>query len=437
MTLLLATPTFALVDYYKLENNKVLQTCAYVSTADGPVQNWFKKNDAEIIIDFSKNENLKSKFNVYTLLMNGIDMNNVQIGLNPYYKVCDEIALAQGYCNHESDENHFKKMSLSALIDTHSFTYPIESFMLSTEGEPHVYKVETSGVYCAMLLSSDIPAKVDRFMAVVDWKQSYGHLFISDFIRMFTSIAFAFLYAGAASVLSFLIYTRLQGEKTSISLDPFKYKKFTLQYKFILFYWAYTVYFFAISLNYMILNKRGYDTSSLLVPITNLLYLASSTMITGWMIYHFLIFSAGAWFNGFKNSNTKLYVSRVIVAVLMLQMLIYDVETSNIYSLVGDGPIDFLSKCIYIEYIGVYFVCIVWSVLTSASIQDQKMKKIFFLTIGLLSFLFGMAILGTYIISSTAKSAAVTYAIQFVFAVIINALWYNVVIDNNQLVFLN
>ncbi|TID18164.1 hypothetical protein CANINC_003905 [Pichia inconspicua] len=434
--LFLAAPALALVDYYNLENNKVLQTCAYLSTADGLVQNWFKRNDAEIIIHFPKIEGLESKVDVYTLIMGGPDMKNVQIGLNPYFKICDEITLNQGYCNHEPDDLHLKKMNLGEMIDSGSFSNPIESFMFSTDSDDHIYKIEKSGVYCTMLLTSNIPENLEKFMVEIDWKQSYGNLLISDFIRLFTSIGFAFFYSLAAILLSFLIYRRLQSEKTSISLDPFRYKKFTLQYKFILFYWSYAIVFFAISLNYIVLNKYGYNTSSPILPISNLLYLTSSTLVTVWMVYHFLIFSAGAWFNGFKNSSSKLYISRLISALLMLQMLIYDVESSSIYSLIGDGKRDLLSTGIYIEYIVIYFICIIWSILTSFSIQDKKLKKIFFLTIGLLSILFGMVIFGAYIFSATARATSIAYTIEYIFALIITALWYNVVIENNQMVLL-
>lgn len=435
---LFAAPALALVDYYNLENNKVLQTCAYLSTADGLVQNWFKQNDAEITIHFPKIEGLNSdsKIDIYTLIMGGPDMKNVQIGLNPYFKICDEIALDQGYCNHEPDDLHLKKMNLGQMIDSNSFSDPIESFMFSTDSDDHTYKIEKSGIYCTMLLTSNIPENLNNFLVEIDWKQSYGNLLISDFIRLFTSIGFTFLYSIAAILLSYLTFKRLQNEKTSISLDPFRYKKFTLQYKFILFYWSYAIVFFAVSLNYIILNKYGYNTSSLILPITNLIYLISSTLVTIWMVYHFLIFSAGAWFNGFKNSSSKLYISRIISALLMLQMLIYDVETSSIYSLIGDGKSDLLSTCIYIEYIGIYFICLIWSILTSFSIHDVKLKKIFFLTIGLLSLLFGMVIFGAYIFSATARATSIAYTIEYIFALIITALWYNVVIENNQMVLL-
>jgi hypothetical protein len=426
----------ALIDYYSLNNNKVLQTCAYVSNSEDSIQKWFRNNDPYIKIHFPTIENLEKKIEVYTLIMGGDDMKKVTIGLNPYYKICDELALSNKFCEHETDEIHLKKNSLADLINLNSFNYPIESFMLSTLDEnDHIYQLDKSGIYCIMFLTSEIPENLESLNIEVDWIQSYGKLLISDFSRMFSSVIFSIIYFLIAIILSILIYKKIQidDKKTSITIDNLKFKKYTLQFKFILFYWCYGIVYLSNALNYLTLNKFGYSTISIFVPLTNLISLISSTLITIWLIYNLMLFSAGAWFdNGFKNSNYKLNLIKLICIILIFEMLLYDIETSSIYSLIGDTPTDFLSTIIYIEYLFIFILSFIWAIITSFTINDKKLKSIYFITIGLLTLLFSTIIFGAYIFSETAYSATIAYSVEFIFTLVLTMLWYNVVLENNQ-----
>lgn len=431
----LISASFALSDIYNIENNKVLQTCAYVSNSDTFFQKMFYRQEPSIKIHLPKIQGVSDNFEVYTLVMSGEDMSKVQIGLNPYYKVCDEYALSSGYCEHEPDEEHLKKLTLAELIDAKSFSHQIESFMLNTKSEEdHVYKLAQSSIYCIMFLSSTVPEDQESISVEVDWTQSFGNLLVSDFTRMVHSLYFAIPYFTLASYLLISIYFKIQKDKTSVSLDSLKYKKYTLQYKFIIFNFGTGFLYLVTMLNYLILNKYGYSTDSVVVPLSNLIMLALTTIINVWLIYNLMLFAAGAWFGGLKNSSLKLYVSRIIAIVLISEMLVFDMETSSIYSLIGGSPRDFLSIVIYIEFLLVYVLSLVWAVLTSFSIKERKLKNMFYITMILLTMNFGIVLFGAHVFSSTAQNAAIAYSIEFVFALIVSLLWNNVIIENNELV---
>lgn len=431
---LFASVCLALTDRYSIENNKVLQTCAYVSNSDTFLQSFFRSKEPYIKILLPKEDNPDEKVEVYTLIMGGEDMTKVTIGLNPYYKVCDEYALAGGFCQHESDESHSKKLSLPDLIDANTFSYPIESFMLGSSDEGHVYNLEKSSIYCIMFLTSTIPEGRENLTVEVEWVQSFGKLLVSDFNRLFTSLYLALAYTAVGVYLFVSIYLKVQNDKTSISLDSLKYKKYTLQYKFLIYHLGMAFLYMVTMVHYLVLNNYGYNTSSIVVPLSNLISLSLTTLLTVWLIYNLMLFSAGAWFGGLKNSSLKLYVARFFALVLVFEMLVYDVETSSIYSLIGDTPIDFLSIIIYIEFIIIFVLCIAWAILTSFSIKDSKLKNSFYVTIALLTIAFSTVIFGAYIFSATAQASAVAYIIEFIFAVIVTLIWNNVVIENYEIV---
>ena len=431
---LYASVCLALTDSYSIENDKVLQTCAYVSNSDTFLQKFFYAHEPSINIHFPKQNGVEN-VEIYTLIMGGEDMNEVTINLNPYYKVCDEQALANGYCQHEPDEIHYKKKTLPDLIDSNSFSYPIESFMLSSSEEDHVYKLSKSSIYCVRFLTSSIPEGHAGLNVEIDWVQSFGLLLVSDFSRMFTSLYFFLAYGALGAYVFVSTYFKIQKDKTSISLDSLKYKKYTLQYKFLIFHWGSAFLYLVTMIHYLVLNKYGYITDSIIVPFSNLIALSLTTLLTVWMIYNLMLFAAGAWFSGLKNSSLKLYVARFVAIVLVFEMLIYDMETSSIYSLIGEAPTDFLSIVIYFEFLGIFVLGLAWAILTSFTIKDSKLKNTFYLTIVLLTIIFSTVIFGAYIFSATAQASAIAYAIEFVFSLIVTLLWNNVVIENNEIVY--
>lgn len=438
LLLSLLSRSFALTDYYSISNNKVLQTCAYVSNSEYAIQKWFHVQDPKIKIHFPSIKNLDKKIDVYTLIMGGEDMKQVTIGMNPYYKVCDEFALSGKFCEHESDDDHLKKSSLADLIDSGSFSYPIESFMLSTSDEKdHIYNLDKSGIYCIMFLTSEIPEDLatDSILVEVDWIQSYGNLLISDFSRLFTSVGFTIIYIFIALVLSFLVYRRIQKSgKTAVSIDTLKVKKFTIQYKFILFYWCYSLVYLSTSMNYLVLNKFDYTTDSFFVPLTDLISLVATTLTSVWVIYNLMLFSAGAWLDNFKNNNKKLIFIKTICLILIFEMLLYDIETSSIYSLIGNTPRDWLSVIIYIEYLGIFLLSFIWAILSTFKINDRKLKNIYYITIGLLTALFSLIIFGANVFSVTAQTATFAYTAELIFTLILTMIWFNVELENNQFV---
>ncbi|KAG0675359.1 hypothetical protein C6P40_001537 [Pichia californica] len=425
----------ALTDYYTIKNNEVLQTCAYVSNSDSFFQKFFYVQEPSIKIHLNGKEGVDEPFEVYTLIMGGEDMNKVTIGLNPYVKICDEFASVNGFCQHESDEIHLKKQTLPELIDSDSFTFPIESFMLNTKNneEDHIYTLDKSSVYCIMFLTSTLPQSEENLLIEVDWKQSFGKLLVSDFTRMFNSLYFTLLYSFIGIYLLISVYFKIKNDNTSISLDSIKYKKYLLQYKFIIFHWGTALIYFATMINYLILNKFGYSTNSIILPISNLICLSLTTILTVWVIYNLMLMSAGAWFGGLKNSNLKYNIAKFTSIALILEMLIYDMETASIYSLIGPSKRDFLSIIIYIEYLIIYIISIIWAILTSYNIKEKKLKNIFYITIGLLTFCFAIILFGAHIFSSTVQSSTLAYTIEFVFSLIITLLWNNVIIENNEI----
>lgn len=431
---LYASACVALSDTYTIGNDKVLQTCAYVSNSENFLQRLFYSQEPSINIHFPK-QNEAENVEVYTLIMGGEDMNKVTIGMNPYFKVCDEYALAGGFCQHESDETHYKKKTLPELIDSNSFGYPIESFMLSSSGDDHVYKLTKSSVYCVMFLTSSIPEGHAELTVEIDWVQSFGSLLVSDFDRMSTSLYFFLAYGALGAFVFVSTYLKIQNDKTSVSLDHLKYKKYTLQYKFLIFHWGSAVLYLVTMIHYIALNKYGYITNSIIVPFSNLAALSLTTLLSVWMIYNLMLFSAGAWFGGLKNSSLKLYAARFIAIVLVFEMLVFDVETSSIYSLIGEAPTDFLSVVIYFEFIAIFLLGLVWAISTSFTIKDSKLKNTFYLSILLLTIVFSTVIFGAYIFSSTAQASAVAYSIEFIFSLIFTLLWNNVVVENNEIVY--
>jgi hypothetical protein len=116
-----------------------------------------------------------------------------------------------------------------------------------------------------------------------------------------------------------------------------------------------------------------------------------------------------------------------------VEMLLFDIESSSIYSLIGYGPTDILSTVIYVEYILIMLTCIIWAFLTSYSITDKRTKNVYLITMGMLSMLFSIIIFGAHFFSQTVQSTAVANVIEFVFSLILAMLWFNVVYDNNQL----
>ena len=446
------TYVYSLIDYYSLHNDKVLQSCAYISNAEGFIQSKFKNFDPIIKIHFpDTNNGNNDNINIYTLIMGGEDLKKTTIGLNPYYKICDEFALNEGYCDHESDESNKQKLSLSELIDSNNYKYPIESFMLNSNGDDHIYQLDNSGVYCVLFLTSEITKDSNgnekNFIVEVDWIQAFGNLLVSDFSRMFSSIYFAIIYFLIAIILSLLIHNKLKfdNNKTSITIDNVnlrKQRKYIIQYKFILFYWSYSSLFITYAANYYTLNKFGYNTNSFFLPLTNLLSLTMSTLITTWMIYNLILFSIGAWLVNFKttggiNSNLgkKISIAKIVVITLGIEMLLYDVESSNIYSLIGQSKRDFLSNLIYAEYIIIMIICFLCSLLTILSITDKKIKNIYIITIILLTILFSIIIFGAYIFSSTVQASIMASSIELVFTLILTVIWYNVVYENDTLSF--
>lgn len=435
-------PSLALTDFYTINNNKVLQTCAYVSNAESGIARWFRMRDPYIKVNLVRSDNLFADVDVYTLIMGGPDMNKISIGFNPYYKVCDEFALNDKYCEHESDESNSKKLSLVELIDSGGYKFPIESFMLNTKKETdHIYTLDRSGIYCAMFLTSNIPDTVEDIAVEVEWVQSYGNLLVSDFKRLFSTVVFTFAYIGVAIVLSFLTYRKINlNENTSITINNLKFQKFTLQYKFILFFWAYGILYLSTSVHYILLNKYDYTTDSLIIFFTNVLDLALSTIVSVWTIYNLMLFSAGSWIhvditNTNKTShNLQVKTAKIIAVVLVIQMLIYDMEESTIHSLIGNVPKDWLSTCIYIEYFLIYILTLTWAVITWTKIQEKKLKTIYLITTALLGILFAIIILGVRLFNHTAQTASIAYTVEFIFTVVVAFLWHNVIFENNTLV---
>lgn len=118
-------------------------------------------------------------------------------------------------------------------------------------------------------------------------------------------------------------------------IDPYKYRKHTLQYKFLFYVTGTALFFTATTINYLILNIYGYDTSSMMVPVTNLVKLFLGTILTVWTVYNLMLFTAGAWFSSVKTPSTKIIFAKAFAIILALEMLLYDVESSSVYSLIG------------------------------------------------------------------------------------------------------
>lgn len=447
----LISTTNALLDYYTIENGKVFQTCAYMANLDK--SSIFYKSDPFIKLNFlanSKDGQIDfSNLEFYALIMGGEDMNQIQIGINPFYKVCDEYALLNGYCDHESDVDYLKKKTLNELIESNQFSYPIESFIYKYEEEPHYYKLGNSGIYCLMVLTNSLPENAEDSFLQIEWSQSYGHLLISDYYRMFTSFYFTIIYSVFTILLILLNYRKNNKNSTSVSIDNtfnnFR-KKYSIQYKFILFSSGFSILYLLDVINYILLNKYDYDYNIIILPIINLISLSLSTLVIVWLIYNLLLLSSGVWIkdknnttnsNSINNSskNKKVTFIRFISIVLIIQMLVYDVETSSIYSLIGGEHQDFLSYLIFIEYAIVLFIGFLWSILTSLRIEDRRLKITYSVSLVLLALLFSTVIFGSDTFSRTSKNTAVAYTIEFVFTLVLAMLWSNVVFENGLLVY--
>lgn len=426
------TLTSALSDYYHLENEKVIQTCAYVSNCEDFRHKIFRIFGPSINIMFPQKS--QEAFDIYTLIMGGEDLNKVKLGIIPYFKVCDEVANEAGFCEHQSPEEIEKRQTLSELIDTNSFSLPIESFMLKTDEDTHTYEVPQSGIYCAIFHTSEIPKTDPTFLIEVNWIQAFGKLLVSDFGHMFISFYMSLVYFVFAVIYSFITYKMISKDGASaVTVDPYKYRKHTLQYKFLFYITGMAILFAATTLNYLILNIYGYDTTSMMVPVTNLIKLSSGTLLSVWTIYNLMLFAAGAWFSSLKTPSTKILFAKAFAITLALEMLLYDVESSSVYSLIGFESSYFLSKIIYIEYIGILLLCLAWGVLTLLNVNDKRLKNIYIITMGLLTLLFSVIVFGAYFFNSTVRSTAYAYVFELCITIIVCLLWKNVVFENNEL----
>ncbi|VEU20523.1 DEKNAAC101480 [Brettanomyces naardenensis] len=452
----------ALSDVYPLENDKTIQACAYVVHSN----NWlFNEHlESQISISFPPDQAAaKADFELDMVAISGEDLQKIKLEYLPAAKVCDESANNLKYCQYGSvDES--TKPKLDDLIKKHGNVRPVEHRKLrSSSKEEFVYKVEESGVYCLLFRTSDIPAGTSKFDATVDWQQSFGRILVSDYRYLWLCwyMFLAYLVFSLAYLL-ILQHTINADSANTVLVRSLRNKKYKFQYKVILYASAVTVLFLVETIDYAYLNKRGYTFSGFSMSLTTFITMMLNTLLTVWLIYNLMLITMGVYFRMKEPEDTsasagqpvlqsqqrtassrrkKALGARLFCLFLCIELLIYDMESSSIFSIIG-GKSDQLSDVIFGEMVTIFVVFGSWGLLTYRNMANRSLAIRLLLTIFLLFFIFIFefilrgSIIEDYLgekFLTIVHATSYTYLLDFIVTILVGLIWKNVTLENNEL----
>lgn len=430
------TPVCAISDLYALQNGNSFQTCAYVSHSTGWLFNQRLPSEVAVsFMDFPQSEGLSVDF----LAVSGEDLSRLKLPFVPAAKVCDETASNLGYCRYGEPEGP-DSMPIEQMIERKSNRGTIihRQLVPGAEKTPYVYKVQKSGTYCLVLRAQGVPKDASGhdqdLMAVVDWRQAFGRILVSDWRYLWLCWQMLWLYAAFALCYGYLVARR----------------RHIVQRKVLLYTAARTVLFLAAVVKFWYMNRHGYSfgfTRSLL----RLVSLVCNTLVTAWLAYNLILLTAGVYFDMHAPSTRymplgvpraarqaemptfrrALLAVKLFCALLCLQLVVYDLESSDIFSIVG-GRADLLSNLVFGEIVAAFAVFSAYGIHTCLHVRDKTVAIRLAATLALLSavfifeFVLRRAVIANYLsdkLLSIVHEKSYTYMLEYVVTVLVGLVW--------------
>lgn len=440
---LFATVAVAIPDYYALQNGKSFQSCAYISLAD----HWFFNEHLTPQITIQFPDSPKKDFDVKTLIMSGPDINQVELDPIPASKVCDSYASNHGFCSYDNIPD---SVPVSQFIKEKKNVLPLQQTNLKAQSKiPYVYVASESNVYCIVFQADNIPE--EPFEVFVDWQQAYGYILYSDYKYLWLCWYMGLAYIAFTVLYGLSVFRSVSGDKANtVLISPLRNKKYLVQYK-VLFYAAVNVLIFlceTIQCAYM--NKTGYAASGLLLSFSSFAFLLANTVLTIWLVYNLSLLSMGVYFKMKTNASPqeqsrakgkKITVVRVICLVLTLELLVYDMESSSIFSLIA-GKTDQLSEIIFGEMVTIFVVFGIWGLITCRNMDNRALANRLYLTLFLLGFCFifefvlRRTIVSEYVSKNFMRivnSTTYSYCLDLLVFTAVAFVWKSVTFENNVL----
>lgn len=458
-------------DLYFLENGKIIQSCAYISTADkwyermfkGPYpgmgvypyvdglhytanHEWVMSNNPQTKEcseeelaqgcdprRLDEKETRRREVNIYVLQMSADDYRKVDLGSEPAVRICDDMAVDAGLCDEPSSEEKSARRSLVEIIDTHSFSSPIHSIMTNLWGERIFYDVPTSGLYCTILHTNEIPEDIEEFAVLVDWIQGYGGLLIPEFKRMYLAFLLTVAYGVYSLVYLGITFWHIHSDRTTaFSIDSLKNTRFIFQYKIISFSVGMFFVQLMTMLDYIFANAFGH-TQIFVTWFYKTLELIANTLLIVWVVYNLVLFSAGAWVLQAERSNLKFTIAKYASLGLLVQLFFHDFASESIFSLFDEGAHDIFSWFIVFQLVITLAICLVWSFKTTYEIEDVKIRWLYLKTIAIVGSVFSATLMYRIFDDSIrgAHFAALSEVIAFV---AFSLIWHRVFYESGKLV---
>lgn len=431
------TVALAADDVYNLENGKMIQSCAYITTCDKWYERVFRRIYPGIRVYLFDAQN-QPDYNIYVLQMSADDYKKVNLGIDPYYKICDELAFAAGLCDAVTAEEKATKKSLTEVIDNNEFSSPIHSVLFNPSRDDSLfYDVLDTGFYCTIIHTNEIPKDGENeqtYVLGVEWRQSFGHLLVSDFRRMYLAFLLTIGYGIYSIIYMFLTYKHIYSDKAIVfSVDSLKNKRFTFQYKIISFLVGMFLVQLMTLLDYIFQNSFMYSPEKFVVWFFGTLELIFDSLLNTWVVYNLILFSAGAWVLQSERYNMKFTFAKFTAISLLLQFLLHDFVSQSIFSLFDEGAQDIFSDLIFIQFIITLAVCLFWSMYTTYEITDLKIRRLYIQTIGIVGSVFSATLIFRFV-DDTALGAHFISFIEFIAVIIFSLIWNNVFYESGKLV---
>ncbi|KAH3671134.1 hypothetical protein OGAPHI_000845 [Ogataea philodendri] len=441
--LVLLAGAFGLEDQHELENGKAFQTCAYVANYENSRLFFISQHlTPEITIQFQD----VPEASIDTLIIAGQDLEQVKLDPPPAIKVCDESSIKKELCTYPSAEELDKRIPLSEFIDADKHSFPLEhyNFVPSEETDrQHVFEVKDTSIYCVVFIASNIPEDVGKISVVVDWKQSFGNLLVSDYHFLYWDFTLFLLYASLFGLFVAYLYRKVRLDKTNaVTSTNVWLRNFTLQLKLLFFIAGTSVAFLESVTVLALLNKHGYGYySSLTVVFLDVFSLTFTAIFTVWIVYNCLVISSGFLFFSNLKDAKRYKVFRIVSAVLLLQLLLYSMEEATVFSILG-GKASFLGSLIFFELVLVYFACCYYAFNTYKQLKNQSLRLKLVTTYVLLTVMslveFAMRIrvnydFGNNLLLEMATNTTIVYTLNYVITVAIVLVWKDVSLQNGEL----
>lgn len=423
---------FATRDVYFLENGKLMQSCSYVSTCDTWYERMFRTRPAQIVVSeygrfkdgvrvTSESDGSPDGIDVYVLVMGADDLRKVNLGIEASNKICDSKAAKAGHCSSETDEQKSLRKHLSAIIEANDFSFPIQSVIHNTASkDPFLYRVPNSGMYCTVLHSGDIPAEGTLAMSV-HWAQSYGELPLEEFEGLY--LAFCIMCAFALNGVLYLYTLHREhplGKTMLGTLRGMQLAPICFPFQLLILTAGIVIVEFSTILVLLYSNSTVHNL--FLSWMCGTFQVVSSTMLTVWVLYSAILFSAGVGFLPSPKSDYKRLFAKYSACALLLAILLHDLLSQSVFSLVHENAHDAFSFMIRIQFLGTILLCLGWAAHTYRAIEDKPSRDIYFQTAAVVGAVFSCdMILG--LVSGESEAAFVSAINRFAGLLALALIW--------------